>query len=87
MVEYKKRATDTYRMTVKMLNGEVAPEDRFYVKLLRESIAFVNNIEGTDIKQYVKLQGRGYRRGVRSYNQGLPLKYATSADVYVYERR
>lgn len=35
---------------------------------------------------YVKLQGRGHRRGIRRYNQSLPLSLSDTADVYIYER-
>lgn len=73
--------TSNYFFTVEMENGTpVNDGDR--VKTLREFIHAMNQA-GTK-KQYVKLQGRGHRRGM--YNQSLPLKYATSADVYVYER-
>lgn len=41
---------------------------------------------GYNYRYYVKAQGRGYRQGVRLYNQGLPLKYASKVDAYIYRR-
>ena len=41
----------------------------------------------TEKNKYVKLQGRGPRaHNGRRYDQGLPLAYAVTADVYVYDR-
>jgi hypothetical protein len=76
--------TSAYRFTVRMVNGQVAPEDQAAVDGLRTVVKLGNTAFGTT--QYVKLQGRGHRRGVYHYNQSLPLLYATSADVYVYTR-
>ena len=79
--------TDTYRFTVRMINGKVHPEDQAAVDGLRTVVKLANTAFGDfERKKYVKLQGRGHRMGVRRYNQSLPLKYATSADVYVYDR-
>lgn len=71
--------TENYRFTVKMENGQPVGDDLNRVNELRE------HMKGTG--WYVKLQGRGHRQGVYRYNQSLPLKYATTADVYVYYRR
>jgi hypothetical protein len=76
--------TSAYRFTVRMINGQVAPEDQASVDGLRTVVKLGNSAFGTT--QYVKLQGRGPRLGVRRYNQSLPLQYAVTADVYVYNR-
>ena len=67
--------TDTYQFTTADRND---PK----IKELRAAIKASNALSPT--KQYVKLQGRGHRCGVRRWNQSLPLDYATSYDVYVY---
>lgn len=77
--------TELYHFTVKMYEGKPVGGDALRVKHLREAISQLNKYHTQ--KLYVKLQGRGPRRGVRSYCQSLPLGYAKSADVYVYERR
>jgi len=77
--------TNAYHFTVEMKDGKPVGEYTSAVSLLRSAIKRQNKKYGT--KKYVKLQGRGHRRGVRRYNQSLPLKYADSADVYVYTRR
>lgn len=82
----KNRNSTSYRMTVKMINGQVAPEDQLAVAELRTLIS--NNNKGPytwQAKQYVKLQGRGPRPS-RRYHQSLPLPMAVTADVYVYNR-
>jgi hypothetical protein len=76
--------TSAYRFTVRMVNGQVHPEDQAAVDGLRTVVKLGNTAFQT--QQYVKLQGRGYRMGVYRYNQSLPLTLATSADVYVYNR-
>ena len=78
------RQSTSYRFTVKMVDGKPAPEDQAAVDGLRTVCKLSNTAYGTTY--YVKLQGRGHRRGVYRYNQSLPLKYATTADVYVYTR-
>lgn len=79
--------TSTYRFTVRMLNGKVHPEDQAAVDGLRTVVKLGNTAFGDfEPMKYVKLQGRGHRRGVRRYNQSLPLTYAVTADVYVYNR-
>lgn len=83
---YNQNRTDAYRMTVSMKDGAPATEaDRQGLEVLRCTVSGLNQLDGR--KRYVKLQGRGPRLGNRRYNQSLPLQYATSADVYVYERR
>jgi len=94
----KNRTSTAYRFTVKMVDGQVAPEDQENLSELR---ALIKNSNSQFSRysfykpQRVKLQGRGPRAeqsrrdyGGRSrvYDQGLPLKLATSADVYVYDR-
>lgn len=91
------RTSTAYRFTVKMVNGKIAPEDQEYVSELR-AIIKKSNAEYSRYTSYtplrVKLQGRGPRAELarrdygysRSYDQGLPLSLATSADVYVYDR-
>lgn len=80
----KTTRTTAYRFTVQMKDGQPVGPDAEAVKDLREFISFKNKT--SDIKRYVKLQGRGHRRGVYRYNQSLPLQYASYADVYVYNR-
>lgn len=77
--------TEAYKFTVRMKDGKPLGVDADLVQGLRTVVKLGNS--AFDTKQYVKLQGRGPRRGVRRYNQSLPLKYAETADVYVYERR
>ena len=76
----KPNRTDAYVFTVTDRNDP-------HLKSYREGISISNALRGPfDRPQYVKLQARGPRRGVRRYNQSLPLKYGTAFDVYVYER-
>lgn len=75
--------TSAYRFTVRMIDGQVAPEDQASVDGLRTVVKLGNTAFGT--RQYVKLQGRG-PRPTRRYHQSLPLSMAVSADVYVYNR-
>ena len=58
-----------------------------YVKAVRDGIKMRNaqRNEG-EPRLYVKLQARGHRRGVRRYNQSLPLEFGTHFDVYIYQR-
>lgn len=93
----KNRTSTSYRFTVKMIDGQVAPEDQEFVSELRALIKNTNS-EFSRYSFYkpqrVKLQGRGPRAELarrdygysRSYDQALPLSLATSADVYVYDR-
>lgn len=75
--------TSAYRFTVRMIDGQVAPEDQASVDGLRTVVKLGNS--AFDTRQYVKLQGRG-PRPTRRYHQSLPLSMAVSADVYVYNR-
>jgi len=75
--------TSAYRFTVRMVDGQVAPEDQASVDGLRTVVKLGNS--AFDTRQYVKLQGRG-PRPTRRYHQSLPLSMAVSADVYVYNR-
>lgn len=75
--------TSAYRFTVRMVDGQVAPEDQAAVDGLRTVVKLGNY--AFDTRQYVKLQGRG-PRPTRRYHQSLPLSMAVSADVYVYNR-
>lgn len=84
MIEIKPNRTNSYRATVEMKNGNPY-NDKGYVKKLREIVNENNGKDGRTF--YVKLQGRGPRKhNGRRYDQALPLPYATTADVYVYER-
>lgn len=83
-IEFKDNRTGAYRATVDMEDGQPV-NDGGYVEQLRKIISAQNKT--SDTQQYVKLQGRGPREhDGRRYDQALPLGYATSADVYVYER-
>lgn len=92
------RTSTSYRFTVKMVDGQVAPEDQEYVSELRNLIK-KTNAQFSDYSFYtplrVKLQGRGPRAAQsrrdyggrsRCYDKALPLGLATTADVYVYNR-
>lgn len=80
----KENRTEAYMCTVNLSDAE----DMNTVAIARKLVKEVNaELRKSGKRQmYVKLQGRGYRQGVRRYNQSLPLKYATSADVYIYNR-
>ena len=78
--------SSAYRFTVRMLNGQVHPEDRAAVDGLRTVVKLGNTAFGDfEPMKYVKLQGRGPRPS-RRYHQSLPLSMAVTADVYVYNR-
>ena len=91
------RTSTAYRFTVKMVDGQIAPEDQEYVSELRALIK-KSNSQFSRFSSYtplrVKLQGRGPRAEQsrrdygysRGYDQSLPLRFATTADVYVYTR-
>jgi hypothetical protein len=83
------RTSTSYRFTVKMVNGQIAPEDKESVEEMRNIIknrnAEYRKYRFSAPQKYVKLQGRGPRQS-RRYHQALPLGMATSADVYVYNR-
>lgn len=77
--------TPNYRYTVDMKNGQPVGCGFSTVSTLREFVKFLNKKNGTTL--YVKLQGRGPRKvNGTNYPQSLPLKFAQTADVYVYER-
>lgn len=89
--------TPSYRFTVRMINGQVAPEDQATVDGLRTVVKLGNAAFGTT--QYVKLQGRlgqnnpnawkyrGARNGgIYDRPQCVRLADAATADVYVYTR-
>ena len=75
------RTSDSYVMTVKLVNGKSNDAN---LKLIRTLVRLENKNTGS--KKYVKLQGRGHRFGNRRYWSALPLKLAERADVYIYER-
>lgn len=83
---YNENRTNAYRFTIGMKDGAPSSEvDRAQVTALRVTVSALNILDGR--KRYVKLQGRGPRKvNGKKYFQSLPLKYATSADVYIYER-
>lgn len=76
--------TDSYMGTVDLSDAADMNMVAIARKLVKEANAKLR--ESGKRQMYVKLQGRGYRQGVRRYNQSLPLKYATTADVYIYNR-
>lgn len=91
------RTSTAYRFTVRMVNGQVAPEHQALVDGLRTVVKLGNAAYGT--KQYVKLQGRlgedndnswKYRQrrygGIYGSAQCVRLPDAATADVYVYYR-
>ena len=79
--------TTAYHFTVRLSDGgQVHADYKDQVDALRAAVK-EHNRETDGYPLYVKLQGRGHRYGVRRWNQSLPLSMATSADVYVYERR
>jgi hypothetical protein len=81
--------TKHYKFTVNMENGSPVGDT---VETLRKQISEANK---TSVKKrYIKLQARG-PRAVHSlrdfgnswrYDMFLPMKYAVTADVYVYNR-
>jgi hypothetical protein len=73
--------TSNYVMTVDLVNGKANDE---VLNLVRMLVRLENKYTGS--KKYVKLHGRGPRRGIASYRATLPLPLAKTADVYVYER-
>jgi len=84
MIIHKDRV-DAYIATVDLKD----PNDMQGVVGIRSTVKAINEFyknRGDSRRFYVKLQGRGSRRGVRRYWISLPLIYASSADVYLYER-
>ena len=88
------RTSTSYYATVKMINGKVAPEDQATLDGIKMVVKMGNTAFPFDTPKRVKLQGRGPRAAhskadygySRGYDQSLPLKYATHADIYVYDR-
>lgn len=80
----KENRTDSYIGTVDLSSDR----DMLHVKLARNMVKEANTFlrEKGERQLYVKLQGRGHRMGKRRYNQSLPLKFAKTADVYIYQR-
>jgi hypothetical protein len=92
--------TSAYRFTVRMVNGEVAPEHQALVDGLRTVVKLGNTAFGDfEPQKYVKLQGRlgqdnpnawKYRQyhngGIYGRAQCVRLADAATADVYVYNR-
>jgi hypothetical protein len=93
-----KQRTTSYIATVKMINGQVAPEDQAILESIRNTVKISNKMTGK--KQYVKLQGRlgednpnawkyrsgSWKNGGYSNCQSVRLPDAQRADVYIYER-
>ena len=78
---YTTRTSDSYIATFEPNDPQIADLRAFVTKcnrMLKEA--------GKFHRYYVKLQARGHRRGVRRYNQSLPLKYADRVDAYIYQR-
>jgi len=68
--------------------GTFTPNDP-QIASLRSFVRKCNSMlkeEGRTERYYVKLQGRGHRRGVARYNQSLPLRFAEKVDAYIYQR-
>lgn len=77
--------TKAYKFTVRMKDGKPFGVDADLVQGLRTVVKLGNAAYGTT--NYVKLQGRGPRKiNGRKYFQSLPLQFAETADVYVYNR-
>jgi hypothetical protein len=85
--------SQAYFATVKMVGGQVAPEDQATLDGIKMVVKMHNTAHVDESRRRVKLQGRGprsehsakdYNGRRRCYDQSLPLKYATHADVYVY---
>lgn len=84
MIIHKNR-TNTYIATVNLKSTE----DLKWVKTIRAAVKETNVFyrdRGDSTRKYVKLQGRGHRMGNPDYNCSLPLTFAVTADVYIYER-
>lgn len=88
------RSSTSYKVTVKMIDGKVAPEDKAVLEAIKLDVKKWNSSVDSADKLRVQLKGRGPRAVYsaadfggrrRCYDQGLPLKYATHADVYVYD--
>ena len=83
-----------YRFTVDMKDGKPVGSNAHRLQEFRKGVSLANTIWKE--QKYVKLQGRGpraifsemvYGKGRRrGFDQSLPLKYATHADVYLYTR-
>lgn len=80
IINDKHRQSDSYLGTIDMDSAE----DQSIVKDIRQLVKEANAF--SDLKMYVKIQGRGHRQGVRRYNQSLPLSLATTGDLYLYKR-
>jgi len=63
--------------------------DSYFINLTRKLVKEANQFytdSGGRRRLYVKLRGRGPRLGNKKYNQDLPLEFAKTADVYIYNR-
>lgn len=81
----KENRTESYLATVDLKDET----DLQFVESTRNIVKEMNRFlksKGSPLRQYVKIQGRGHRMGNQRYNQSLPLKYATTGDVYIYSR-
>lgn len=79
------RTSARYIGTVDMTDAN----DKDFIVLTRKIVKEANTFfakSGSDRRMYVKIRGRGHRMGIRKYNQDLPLQFAKTADVYVYDR-
>lgn len=82
---FHKGRTKRYLGTIRLDDQK----DLAYVASLRSNVKEVNDFyseKGSKSRFYIKLQGRGPRLGNLRYNQSLPLSFAETADVYMYER-
>ena len=74
------RQSDSYLGTINMDSAE----DQSIVKGIRQLVKEANAF--SDLKMYVKIQGRGHRQGNCRYTISLPLSLATTGDLYLYKR-
>jgi hypothetical protein len=86
------KRTDNYYSTIQLIDGKPATDsDLEKLNSVRNMVKCINTYNKkngrVDRPLYTKLHGRGDRYGSKQWRQELPLKYATSADIYVYERR
>ena len=81
----KENRSESYLGTVNLKNEQDMKIVNVARKIVRDTNLFRKE-KGNTKQMYVKLQGRGHRMGVWRYNQSLPLKFAETADIYIYER-
>lgn len=85
MIIKENRNSDFYVGTVKLDDIDDMKVVMKIRSIVKEANAHLRNSNNPK-RLYVKLQGRGWRMGIRRYNQSLPLSFSETADVYVYNR-